>query len=299
MPLLDLATIRQRDNEGGARPVRARVDALDDLRQFGLDAVVLEHDAQQLVALALAHLQRPILQIAVAHLEHVRRPLAGQVVQVHGVLQFFTACVPYCIPHGLVGIEVTRHFLILAHAPAWVLSLGVAPFPCHIEHMRQQRDFAVGADLGAARVAVAGNVLRRDGVDRRAVEDWAQLAQRAGVFTLRTWCLAWQDVADVLRKHVFHERGVGWHGLAFVFCPQALGLDQIRAQRVFLSVPGIVPAVVVVAGPCFARFQLAHAAQHARWKFVASALRSHCFLSINVLWTGLAPRPACSPGWRD
>lgn len=46
MPLLDLATIRQRDDEGGARPVRARVDALDDLRQFGLDAVVLEHDAQ-------------------------------------------------------------------------------------------------------------------------------------------------------------------------------------------------------------------------------------------------------------
>ena len=26
--------------------MRARVDALDDLRQFGLDAVVLEHDAQ-------------------------------------------------------------------------------------------------------------------------------------------------------------------------------------------------------------------------------------------------------------
>ena len=46
MPLLDLATIRQRDDEGGARPLRARVDALDGLRQFGLDAVVLEHDAQ-------------------------------------------------------------------------------------------------------------------------------------------------------------------------------------------------------------------------------------------------------------
>lgn len=43
MQLLDLVAVWQRDDEGSARPVRTRVDALDDLRQFGLDVVMFKH----------------------------------------------------------------------------------------------------------------------------------------------------------------------------------------------------------------------------------------------------------------
>lgn len=101
-----------------------------------------------------------------AHGQHV----AGQVGQIHGVAQFADRLGMDRVPHLAGGVVVARYLLILADPGDRVLLAGDPPFPGDIEDVREQADFPIRPHLRGPGIAVLGDYLRGDGVERRALE---------------------------------------------------------------------------------------------------------------------------------
>lgn len=86
-------------------------------------------------------------------------------------------------------------FLIFPNASAWIFFFSKTPFSRHIINIRQKRYLTVGSDFGGASVPVLGDVVWRDGTDRRIVKRYPQLFKRPAVFLLRAKCFLGDDRA--------------------------------------------------------------------------------------------------------
>ena len=60
---------------------------------------------------------------------------AGEIVQVHGVLQLDARGGIHGGPHSVVGVEIAGLFLVLAHALDRVFLGGIAPLARHVPHV--------------------------------------------------------------------------------------------------------------------------------------------------------------------
>ncbi|MNE54490.1 hypothetical protein D3C80_1492700 [compost metagenome] len=108
----------------------------DQGAQAAFDPIHLEHDPQLLVGLLLFDAEGFILDVIPSHHQHVRRTLARQISQVHGILQLTHRFCVNRFPDRIVRIEVPGHFLVLANALTWVLFGREAPFPRHVVDVR-------------------------------------------------------------------------------------------------------------------------------------------------------------------
>lgn len=87
------------------------------------------------------------MEVGCRRFEHVGGSLAGQVGQVHCILQLGRSLCVNRIPNDLACVEVARCLFIPAQAGAGVGFFGQPPFAGKCEYSREEGDFAVGTYL--------------------------------------------------------------------------------------------------------------------------------------------------------
>ncbi|WP_329606475.1 MULTISPECIES: hypothetical protein [Pseudomonas] len=96
------------------------MQVVDKATQAGLDSGILQTKTETFFGLALTNQQKAIVQVGGCNLEHIGGTLAGQVGQIHPVLELLYRFRVYRVPYGFTGIIVPWLFLVSANAKARV-----------------------------------------------------------------------------------------------------------------------------------------------------------------------------------
>lgn len=137
--------------------------------------------------------------------------MAGQVGQIHRVLELLYRLSVYRVPYGFTGIIVPWLFLVAANAKARVCFVSEPPFACDGKCMGEQGDLTVGPHLGCPGVTVLRYYLRRDRRNGGALKCSSELLEFFAVVGLSANRLSRDDFLFVAIKYIAHQViGLRW-----------------------------------------------------------------------------------------